>query len=128
MPNNRVKEGEMIKVYCRKCNKELDEQGGLVFSIPDGMRVSKSHICRECHSGLISWMDNLPEKNVIKLTAAEIQSGHDRVRWAEGLIKQLPKEHDGRNSWLFNYGSDEKKFVHEMGNASLEDKQKAGEL
>lgn len=40
----------------------------------------------------------------IKLTQAEIQSGFDRVRWAEGLILQLPVDHDGRNSWLLNYG------------------------
>lgn len=25
-------------------------------------------------------------------------------RWAEGLITQLPKDHDGRNSWLLNHG------------------------
>jgi hypothetical protein len=37
----------------------------------------------------------------IQLTKAEIQSGHDRVRWAEGLIRQLPADHEGRNSWLF---------------------------
>lgn len=43
----------------------------------------------------------------IKLTAAELQSGHDRVRWAEGLIRQLPSDHDGRNSWLLNYGKSE---------------------
>lgn len=42
----------------------------------------------------------------IQLTPAEVQSGLDRVRWAEGLIKQLPEDHDGRNSWLLNYGSD----------------------
>lgn len=41
---------------------------------------------------------------VIRLTAAEIQSGHDRQRWAEDLISQLPQNHDGRNSWLMNYG------------------------
>ena len=117
----------MIKVYCRKCNKELDEQGSLVFGIPNGLgEVSKNHICTNCHPGLMDWMDNV--ENIIKLTPAEIQSGLDRVRWAEGLIKQLPKEHEGRNSWLLNYGSNENKFVHEMGNASLEDKQKAGEL
>lgn len=27
------------------------------------------------------------------------------IRWAEGLIRQLPVDHDGRNSWLLNYGS-----------------------
>ena len=43
----------------------------------------------------------------IKLTGAELQSGSDRVNWAEGLILQLPKEHDGRNSWLLNYGTSE---------------------
>ena len=40
----------------------------------------------------------------IKLTKAEIQSGLNRVKWAEGLILQLPETHDGRNSWLGNYG------------------------
>jgi len=45
-------------------------------------------------------------RKVIDLTPAEIQSGLDRVRWAERLIKQLPENHDGRNSWLLNYGSD----------------------
>lgn len=41
----------------------------------------------------------------IKLTPAEIQSGQSRQRWAEGLIEQLPTTHDGRNSWLMNYGT-----------------------
>jgi predicted transcriptional regulator len=41
---------------------------------------------------------------VIYLTKAEIESGLSRVKWAEALIKQLPKEHEGRNSWLLNYG------------------------
>jgi hypothetical protein len=40
----------------------------------------------------------------IKLTKAEVQSGHSRIKWAEGLITQLPKKHEGRNSWLLNYG------------------------
>jgi hypothetical protein len=44
----------------------------------------------------------------IALTPAELQSGHDRVRWAEGLIRQLPEHHDGRNSWLMNYGQADK--------------------
>jgi len=41
----------------------------------------------------------------IPLTPAEIQSNHSRVNWAEGLIRQLPEDHDGRNSWLLNYGN-----------------------
>jgi len=45
----------------------------------------------------------------IELTPAEIQSGVDRVKWAEGLIRQLPEDHEGRNSWLLNYGEKEAK-------------------
>ncbi len=44
------------------------------------------------------------KNNFIKLSNCEIQSGTNRVQWAEGLIEQLPKNHDGRNSWLLNYG------------------------
>lgn len=44
---------------------------------------------------------------VIRLTATEVLSGYDRVKWAEGLIRQLPETHDGRNSWLLNYGTSE---------------------
>lgn len=47
-----------------------------------------------------------PITTVIKLTPAEIRTGHDRVKWAEGLIRQLPLNHDGRNSWLLNYGTE----------------------
>ena len=37
----------------------------------------------------------------------------DELRWAENLILQLPKIHEGRNSWLGNYGiSDEAKAIH----------------
>lgn len=43
----------------------------------------------------------------IKLNQAEIQANHTRVDWAEGLILQLPKDHEGRNSWLLNYGKRE---------------------
>lgn len=42
----------------------------------------------------------------IKLTPHEVQSGLDRVRYAELLIRQLPEHHDGRNTWLLNYGSE----------------------
>jgi hypothetical protein len=43
-------------------------------------------------------------KLTIQLTEAEIRGGMDRLSWAEGLIRQLPNTHDGRNSWLLNYG------------------------
>lgn len=49
----------------------------------------------------------------LKLTPAEVQSGYDRVRWAAGLIRQLPENHDGRNSWLLNHGEASKAdWVH----------------
>lgn len=44
------------------------------------------------------------KKRAIYLNAAEMQSGLDRVRYAENLILQLPCDHDGRNTWLMNYG------------------------
>jgi hypothetical protein len=53
---------------------------------------------------LAEWKRSLME--VICLTKAEIESGLSRVKWAELLIKQLPEEHEGRNSWLLNYGSE----------------------
>jgi hypothetical protein len=40
----------------------------------------------------------------IALTPHELQSGLDRQRHAELLILQLPADHDGRNTWLLNYG------------------------
>ena len=45
---------------------------------------------------------------MVEQTAVEKQSGYDRLRFAEGLIQQLPVSHDGRNTWLLNFGqSDE---------------------
>ncbi len=40
----------------------------------------------------------------IKLSGAEVQSSMNRVKWAELLIEQLPPNHEGRNSWLINFG------------------------
>lgn len=44
------------------------------------------------------------KKDIIKLSKHEIQSNLNRVKSAEGLIEQLPETHDGRNTWLMNYG------------------------
>lgn len=41
---------------------------------------------------------------IIFKTKHEVQSGSDRQNWAEGLILQLPKDNESRNSWLLNYG------------------------
>lgn len=46
----------------------------------------------------------IESKEIIMLNRAEIQSGVSRVKFAEGLIKQLDSHHDGRNTWLLNYG------------------------
>ena len=43
-------------------------------------------------------------KKKIKLTKSERRSGFNRLMWAECLILQLPEDHEGRNSWLLNYG------------------------
>ena len=48
----------------------------------------------------------LLSRKVIELSRAEVQFGLDRVRWAAGLIRQLPVTHDGRNSWLMHYGNE----------------------
>lgn len=45
---------------------------------------------------------------VMHLTGAEMQSGYDRLQFAEDLIKQLPESHEGRNTWLLNYGKNGK--------------------
>lgn len=47
------------------------------------------------------------EKSSIKLNNVEIKSGVTRQRIAEGLIQLLPKDHEGRKSWLLNYGESE---------------------
>lgn len=62
--------------------------------------------------------DRLRKSGVILLNKAEVQSGSDRQSWAEGLIRQLPETHDGRNSWLINYGvSDEAQAKRDAWNA-----------
>ena len=38
-------------------------------------------------------------------TKCEAQSGLDRDRHAELLIAQLPADHEGRGTWMLNYGT-----------------------
>ena len=45
--------------------------------------------------------------NVIHLTGAEEQSGYDRLTFVEDLVRQLPENHEGRNSWILNYSNRE---------------------
>lgn len=51
------------------------------------------------------YLQPLPKRApVIQLTKAEVSSGYNRLEWADDLIRQLPETHEGRNSWLMNYG------------------------
>lgn len=62
---------------------------------------------RDAFTSLYVGNENQVSAFFIQLDKAEIQSGVSRVKWAEGLIRQLPEGHGGRNSWLLNYGSKE---------------------
>lgn len=55
------------------------------------------------------------EFGFIPLTEAEAQSGLNRVRGAEDLILQLSEEHEGRNTWLMNYGVGEEAYKIRRG-------------
>lgn len=61
-------------------------------------------------------------KRNILVTKHEIQSGLNRQRFAELLILQLPKDHDGRNTWLLNYGvSEEAEKLREVTGSTWND-------
>lgn len=69
-------------------------------------------LLRKDMGSAIEWLEEnkdkyvlIPLEEIIKLSSAEIQSGLTRVRNAEGLIVRLPKEDEGRNTWLLNYGT-----------------------
>lgn len=47
----------------------------------------------------------------IVFTSQEQTSGYNRIRFAEDLIRKLPLHHEGRNTWLINYGSSEEANV-----------------
>lgn len=60
------------------------------------------HLGRHMRMGAVLAREAVPH---IALSPFEIQSNMSRVNWAEGLIRQLPEHHNGRNSWLLNYGN-----------------------
>lgn len=45
-----------------------------------------------------------PTRVLAVMTEAEFSASVDRLDLAEALIVQFPNTHDGRNSWLMNYG------------------------
>lgn len=39
----------MLLIHCRRCGKDLDRPGGLLFSAPDqDDNVTKTHLCVDC--------------------------------------------------------------------------------
>jgi len=60
----------MIKVDCKKCGKELNKPGALVFATvaPDGFGCAlspKDHICAGCWPSLDHWLKNHHQKPII---------------------------------------------------------------
>ena len=48
---------ELLKIKCKKCKKQLIEQGALIFSPPETYeRVYKFHICLHCYFKLMDWL------------------------------------------------------------------------
>lgn len=66
---------------------------------------------------------------IIKLNSNEIMSNFDRVAFAETLILQLPENHDGKNTWLLNYGrSDFARNLRKQKNLNFDDETQSCEL
>lgn len=91
---------------CRKCGesyigaKQSSTCADCAYAIAEEL-----HHASDCATHNEPTVPNAPcNCRVIRLTGHEIQSGSDRQAWAEGLIRQLPATHDGRNYWLLNYG------------------------
>ncbi len=56
----------MLIFKCDKCNKEINEFGGLLICPPATLKdgscgkiVGKLHVCRQCWDDLLTWM-NIP--------------------------------------------------------------------
>ena len=65
----------------------------------------------------------------IKLNEVEIRSNFDRVSYAEKLILQLPEDHEGRNTWLLNYGkSDSAVSLRKEKNLNFDNETQSCEL
>jgi len=46
----------MIKIKCDMCNKELDKQGGLLWSPPVGGKCDKYHLCIDCYCIVVTFI------------------------------------------------------------------------
>lgn len=102
----------MSVMRCEGCSDLIDTDGEVEcwcdakdFPLPSRFRGSDgAMLCEGCRETAIEQLEEIAHEVAANMTNAEIQSGLDRVKWAEGLILQLPETHDGRNSWLLNYG------------------------
>lgn len=60
-----------------------------------------------------------PSEDDSDMALCRLLNGFSQLRkarmWAEGLIRQLPKDHEGRNSWLLNHGESEESFEIKVG-------------
>jgi hypothetical protein len=97
-----MKTNEIIKETIKKLQKKVDKQ---YLKSKDKRNYQKINDLNESISAL--------EKTVhsIYLNDVEIQSKLTRVLRAEKLIMQLPADHEGRNSWLLNYGIEEESLL-----------------
>lgn len=65
----------------------------------------------------------------IEFNESEIRSNLNRIEFAEMLISQLPNNHDGRNTWLLNYGkSEEAVEKRKQGNFEFDERTQSCEL
>ena len=45
-----------IKIECHVCSRELDRDGALIFSPPNGLTTGKYHVCIRCWRKLSEWL------------------------------------------------------------------------
>jgi hypothetical protein len=83
--------------YCetRKCHRPYS----VVTVEPIGAETAYADLlCDHCKSIIATISPGVP-------TGVEVQSGVDRLKFAEQLMsKNIPPGHEGRDTWLLNYG------------------------
>lgn len=68
-------------------------------------------------------------RKIVKFNEAELQSNLNRIKNAEALISQLPITHEGRNTWLLNYGvSEEANNRRKLKGINWDNKTQSAEL
>ena len=99
--------------YLTKLFKKIMDQNKTIDGLREQLDIKKTSwvepAAAQFRSRVKRAVEESQEKPEIKSVGFyrlphEVQSGVDRVKHAELLILQLPKDHDGRNTWLLNYG------------------------